>query len=86
MLPSVRAVVLFTLASLVHGAPLQCRGEPDHELRRNETPDEALYVLAESFRAQKDEAAWRATLEHLIERYPNGRFAARARQDLGKAP
>jgi hypothetical protein len=64
-------------------APLQCgSGEPDPALRRNETPDEALYVLATKFRQNGDERAWRTTLEHLVERYPNGRFAVRARLEL----
>jgi hypothetical protein len=78
----VRTVALMAMAGLLNLAPLQCRGEPDPELRRNETPDEALYGLAESFRSKGDERAWRATLEYLIERYPNGRFAVRAKQDL----
>ena len=73
--------LVLCLAALAH-APLQCASEPDETLRRNETPDEALYGLAEKFRGQGNEAAWKETLEYLIDRYPNSRFAARARQDL----
>jgi hypothetical protein len=75
------SVLLVCLAALGQ-APLQCGSEPDHSLRRNETPDEALYGLAEKFKAQGNEAAWRDTLEYLVERYPNSRYATRARQDL----
>jgi hypothetical protein len=81
----VRLLALAALAASLHGAPLQCAGEPDHELRRNETPDEALYGLARSFRSRGDEKAWRDTLEYLVARYPNGRFAARAKQELADA-
>lgn len=73
---------LIALAGSLNLAPLQCTGDPDPELRRNETPDEALYGLAQSFRKRGDEKAWRATLEYLVERYPNGRFAVRAKGDL----
>jgi len=67
-------------------APLQCASEPDPELRRYETPGEALYGLAEQFKSKGDTAAWRATLEYLVARYPNSRFAAMARDDLEAAP
>jgi len=77
------AAFVFCLAALGY-APLQCASEPDETLRRNETPDEAVYGLAEKFREHGNEAAWRETLEYLIERYPNSRHAARARQDLGQ--
>lgn len=63
-------------------APYQCAREPDAASRREETPGEALYGLAEDFRARGDEEARRATLEFLIERYPSSRFAVSARADL----
>jgi hypothetical protein len=69
-------------------APLQCGSgaDPEGPDRIEETPGEALYGLAEKFKAQGDEAARKQTLEYLIDRYPTSRFAARARQDLGIAP
>lgn len=63
-------------------APYQCAREPDAASRREETPGEALYGLAEDFRAKGDEEARRVTLEYLVERYPSSRFAASARADL----
>jgi hypothetical protein len=63
-------------------APLQCGGEPEGELRRYETPGEALYGLAGQLKSKGNEAGWRDTLEYLIEHYPNSRFAERAKQDL----
>jgi outer membrane protein assembly factor BamD (BamD/ComL family) len=77
------AGLVLCLAALAH-APLQCASEPDPTLRRHETPGEALYGLAQKFHEQGNETAWRETLEYLIDRYPNSRFAARARQDLGE--
>lgn len=64
-------------------APLQCgSGSSDEAMRHHETPAEALYGLASKFKASGDTSAWRATLEHLRERYPNSRFAVRAKDDL----
>ena len=80
MLPG-RSLVLAAVLGLSQ-APLQCSREPDHELRRYETPPEALYDLATRFRKQGDEAAWRTTLAYLVERYPNSRFAVRAKDEL----
>ncbi len=64
---------------------MQCSGDPDPKLRGHETPGEALYGLAQEFKAKGDTGAHRATLEHLIARYPNSRFAKMARDDLEKA-
>lgn len=77
----VRAFALPLLLSLSL-APYQCAREPDSAMRREETPGEALYGLAESFRESGDERAWRATLEYLVARYPSSRFAVTARADL----
>ena len=78
----VKATVFVLCLAAVGYAPVQCSGEPDHSLRPQETPGEALYGLAEQFKADGNQAAWRQTLEHLIDRYPNSRYATRARQDL----
>jgi hypothetical protein len=72
------------LVGALAGAPLQCGSEPEPALRRYETPDEALYELSERFKQRGDRNAWQATLEYLVERYPNSRFAARARQELSE--
>jgi TolA-binding protein len=65
-------------------APVQCASEPPPEERRYETPPEALYELAERFKKSGDTAARRETLEFLVERYPNSRFAKRAEAELGQ--
>ena len=76
---------LFLAAALsLGGAPLQCgSGQADDE--RYETPPEALYELAERFEKQGDEDGRKKTLEFLIERYPNSRYAVRAKNDLGRS-
>lgn len=71
---------------LMGRAPLQCSSEPEPSQRPYETPAQALYGLAQRFREAGDDAAWRATLEHLVARYPNDRFARQAREDLARAP
>jgi hypothetical protein len=64
-------------------APMQCGGgDPEGPLRTEESPAEALYGLAQKFKAQGDQGAYRKTLHYLVDRYPNSRFAERARQDL----
>jgi TolA-binding protein len=79
----VRALAtLLLLATSLGGAPVQCASEPDSELRRYETPGEALYDLAKQFKAKGDAQAWRGTLEYLIARYPNSRHAHMAKDDL----
>jgi hypothetical protein len=82
---AVRLFAIGLLAALAW-APLQCgSGEGDPSLRAYETPGEALYGLAGQFKAKGDDKAWRTTLEYLIARYPNSRFAGMAKDDLDKA-
>jgi hypothetical protein len=81
-LSGVRLALTLLCAFGLGGAPLQCQSEPEPELRRHETPGEALYGLARQFKTKGDDRAWRATLEYLIARYPNSRFAGMARTDL----
>jgi len=81
----VRAVLLTAMLAVL-AAPLQCERPADPELRREETPDEALQGLAERFEAEGNVAARQATLEYLVERYPNSRFAPHAREELARLP
>jgi len=80
----VRVLAAIALGSALLHAPLQCASEPEPALRREETPGEALYGLAEQFKAKGEDKAWRQTLEYLVVRYPNSRFAEMARDDLEK--
>ena len=80
-----RIAALFLISALFGNAPLQCAGDPDPNLRRYETPGEALYDLATQFKAKGDRQAWKTTLEYLIARYPNSRHAEMARLDLAEA-
>jgi hypothetical protein len=77
--------VVLAFAALMAWAPLQCASDPDPALRREETPGEALYGLATQFKAKGETKAWRSTLEYLVARYPNSRFALMAKEDLAKA-
>ena len=82
--PLVTRTLLFVAALALGAAPLQC-GSGEVDDTRHETPPEALYELAQRFQKQGDEAARKKTLEFLIERYPNSRFAVRAKNDLGRS-
>jgi hypothetical protein len=73
---------VFAAALLVH-APYQCGRSPDRA-RREETPGEALYSLAQKLRDDGDERGYRTTLRYIVTRYPSSRFAVAAQLDLGE--
>lgn len=74
------------LLTVSHGlAPIQCGSGASAERAYEETPGEALYMLAGQFKEASDDAGWRRTLEYLIVRYPSSRFAVTAKQDLRDA-
>ena len=81
-----RFSVLVVGAALVSQAPLQCSHEPEPDVRRYETPPEALYALATRFKEKGNTSAYRGTLEYLVERYPSSRFAIRAKDELAQPP
>lgn len=68
-------------------APLQCAKKPDPDLRVEDTAGDALWDLAEDFRAKGNAPAAQETLRFLVERYPSNRHAdaARAAQAAGDA-
>ncbi|WP_437787061.1 tetratricopeptide repeat protein [Sorangium sp. So ce1097] len=70
------------LLAAVARAPYQCASEVDPDRRIHEDPSEALYDLAERFKARGERDAQRDTLRFLVERYPSSRFARMAREDL----
>lgn len=74
------------LAGLLAVAPLQCPTPRPFEQRREESPAEALWLLAERFQLEQQPVAQRRSLQFLIERYPSTRFAARARTMLETSP
>lgn len=78
---SVGALYLFAAAA-ASVAPFQCAGEAKPDLRREEEPAEALYGLAEKFKAKGDAAAQAETLRYIVKMYPTSRFAESARIDL----
>jgi hypothetical protein len=79
-----RAVAFAAGTALLAQAPLQCAREPEPDLREYETPPDALYDLAGRLKGQHDDRGYRTTLEYLVERYPNSRFAIRAKDDLAR--
>lgn len=84
VLVGLRALSLgtFVFAASAALAPFQCASEAKPELRREEEPAEALYNLAEQFKAKGADAARADTLRYLLKMYPTSRFAEAARLDL----
>ena len=64
------------------GAPLQCGGGSDPAVRREDSAGDALYNLAQDFRATGNEAAARDTHRYLVDHYPSNRHAPAARGEL----
>lgn len=77
-----KAAILALLGAIA-AAPLQCTRDPDPKRAVYEDPAEALYALAEQFRAEGNEPARKTTLRRLADRYPSSRFARMAREELG---
>ena len=71
------------LASL-GSAPMQCSRDPDPSLRREDTAGDALWDLAQDFRAKGNEAAAKDTLRFLVARYPSNRHVPEAKAELGE--
>jgi len=84
MLASARALASAALV-LAATAPFQCASKAPPEQRMEEEPAEALYALAERFRAAGDAKARAETLRFIVERFPASRFALSAKADLAEA-
>lgn len=80
MLKGSLAIALFCSAGAL--APMQCATPRPYEQRREESPAEALWSLAERFDAQHNRDARDETLRFLLQQAPGSRYAARARVAL----
>ncbi len=60
---------------------MQCAREPAERIRED-SPGDALYGLAEDFRAKGNEEALMQTLRFLVEKYPSNRHVPAARAEL----
>lgn len=71
------------VASVLGNAPMQCSRSPDAENRREDTAGDALWDLAEDFKAKGNDEARKQTLRFLVEKYPSNRHVPAAREELG---
>lgn len=75
------------LLAALGNAPLQCgHNNGDPSLRHEDSAGDALYALAQDFRAKGDENAAKQTLRYLVEHYPSNRHAPGARAELDGTP
>jgi hypothetical protein len=82
-----KLIALATIAMLTAHAPIQCTRTPDPDTKLEDQPGDALFALAEKFRAEGNQQAADSTLRYLVEKYPSDRHAPLAREILaGKAP
>lgn len=77
-----RAALFAVLLTAAADAPLQCSRTPDPSLRREETAGDALWDLAQDFKAKGNHDAARDTLQKLVDKYPSNRHALAAREEL----
>lgn len=84
MWPFSKQVSLLLLSASSALAPFQCAHEAEPDYAIEETPGDALWTLAEEQKARGDKAARQQTLEFLVRRYPNSRFAEMAKEELGQ--
>lgn len=67
---------------LALAAPYQCASDKA-ERPIEDTAPQALWILAERFKAENNMSARETTLRQIIEQYPSSRYAQRAREELG---
>jgi hypothetical protein len=80
-IPGVRMVAPLLLVSSM-SAPMQCGSDPDPSRRLEETPAEALLLLADEFERSGDRDARIRTLRFIVQRHPKTRQAEDARVTL----
>lgn len=69
--------------SWVATAPFQCGGG-GKDIPHEDSAGDALYKLAEDFKAKGNEQAAKDTLRYLVQHYPSNRHAPAARIELGE--
>jgi TolA-binding protein len=70
------------LGALV-GAPLQC-GSGEQNAPHEDSAGDALYALAQDFRAKGNDKAAEETLRFLVKHYPSNRHVPAVRSELGE--
>jgi outer membrane protein assembly factor BamD (BamD/ComL family) len=73
---------LVSATGALGSAPFQCARVPDDGARREDTAGDALYALAQRFKAENNAAAAHETLKYLVEHYPSSRYAPAAKDEL----
>lgn len=73
------------VAGTLGNAPMQCGGGHGDDRHEDDAGD-ALWNLAQDFKAKGNHEAAKQTLRHLVEKYPSNRHALAAREELGMPP
>ncbi len=63
---------------------LACSGAKDPSLAQEETPGDALFLLAQDFRAKGNDEAAKLALRFLVQHYPSDPRAVQARAALAE--
>jgi hypothetical protein len=79
-----RIVAAAAVIAALGNAPLQCGHGSDSGVRSDD-PGDALYALAQDFKAKGNDESSKQTLRYLVEKYPSNRHVPAAREELGGA-
>lgn len=79
-----RALGAGLVVAALGGAPLQCGGGGDPDLRRQDDAGDALWGLAQELKAKGNVEGAREALRYLVEKYPSNRHVPAAREELGE--
>ncbi len=79
----IRVALAGALLAALGNAPLQCGHGHEGNMRPEDDAGDALYALAQDFRAKGDDPASKQTLRFLVEHYPSNRHVPAARAELG---
>ena len=82
---AIHAIGAAVVVGMLGNAPMQCGGGHGSDKHEDDGGD-ALWNLAEDFRAKGNEDGRKQTLRYLVEKYPSNRHVPAAREELGLAP
>ena len=86
MLAPYRVLAPLLLFAASANAPYQCASKRGPERRLEVEPAEALYDLAQKFKAEGNTGAQGETLKYIVDKFPGSRFAVAAKEELGDLP
>jgi hypothetical protein len=81
----IRALALVSAIGVASTAPFQCGShDTDPSMRTEDTAGDALWDLAQKFKAEHNDGAEKETLQMLVDQYPSSRHTLAAKDELAR--